>query len=586
MPGPGSYNVEVSKPEVNPGALGFKSTAARLAPSFPGSSAYMPSTIIFNPGPGRYDSQSSMKNAMKNGTRSEAIKYGLGRSKSVTRVLDGLPRQFNPPAIPDKMQTFGYIDSDEQGIREVKPVPPPSQMIMGVGGDTVGPGAYDQFIGTGISGGVIPSSFSSSKTKRRVFQQTNNAENFMPDSQNPGPGVYELKGFDWDKGSSAAFRSGTKMAHQLTKGEGLTESAENLHREIMSARGGGVGEVGGKSNFGRNGADELAQLSKANPVQSFGTTAVRDTCPRVHNNHVPHPSRANLYSDRKIGPGSYDNMKSSFRVSKQRTLRAEPVGFNGTAERPCMKREDSRGEPEGGRGGKAEAKRLFWQRAVSNTILYRSISVSLSAPGPGPIYNPDYLTLNFAVQKRVSGSRKIGVFGTTGPRFRPKNELEESSSRTEFNVGHGTYEHSPQEVRIVKPRYQSAFKRDGVKGGSFGSSNAPAGGFLLEGDNGYRQSDFNMRDDDTVEVHKKKVRPAFGTSAKRTDDSRNIDGEKFQVTPGPRYMVKVTDLAPPVKKLVNGGRKRDGEICTFGKDSRKFEGGQGAGETVGPGSYR
>ena len=412
----------------------------------------------------------------------------------------------------------------------------------------------------------MPSTYANSKTRRQVFEQTLSSENTMPDASNPGPGNYNLKGFDWDKGSSAAFRSGTKMAHQMTPSSSMANLDEDTHlvRTVTSA-GAGVGV----SNFGRYGVDVNRSGNQANGnqfggagsasnnyVQSFGTTAARDTCPRVHNDVVPHPSRANLYSERKIGPGSYDNMKSSFKVTKGKSLRAEPVGFNGTAERPCLKSEEGR--------------------------------VTLSAPGPGPIYNPEYLTMNFAVQKRAAGSRKIGVFGTTGPRFRRPNETEgEEVGSTTFNVGPGSYDHEARQVVVLKPKYTSAFKRDGVKGGSFGADKAPKGGFVVEGSGGRRGGDFDMMDDDTVELHKKKVRPAFGSSATRTDEGRNIDGMKFQSTPGPRYMVKVTDLAPQRKVLVHGGRRRDGNgLCTFGKDVRKFDTGATSGEAVGPGSYR
>ena len=49
-------------------------------------------------------------------------------------------------------------------------------------------------------------------------------------------------------------------------------------------------------------------------------------------------------------------------MKKGRTLRVEPVGFLGTAERPCLKTSDSR--------------------------------QSLSAPGPSPAqYNPGYYTM-------------------------------------------------------------------------------------------------------------------------------------------------------------------------------------------------
>mmetsp|Transcript_12792 Transcript_12792/g.26083 ORF Transcript_12792/g.26083 Transcript_12792/m.26083 type:complete len:692 (-) Transcript_12792:163-2238(-) len=569
-PGPGTYNITTSTPSSsNPGALGFKSTAPRLAPVIPGSSAYMESTSKSNPGPGQYSSTStsSMISAVQTSVRSSQLSYGAAARANVSRVLDEIPVKFNPPAIPDKMQTFGYESTDEKGFRESIPVPRPSQIHTGVKGDTVGPGSYDlKEWGGGDGGrdGGRESSFILSKTKRQVFVQTQSASNTMPDSSNPGPGNYELKGFDWDKGGSgAAFRSGVKMAHQIEQGKERVE--EGRERDILG-QDGHVSTGVGKSNFGRN-FSRTSSSPQSSYVQSFGTTAYRDTCPRVHSSTVPHPSRANLYAERKIGPGSYNNTSntigSNYSGKSGKSLRSEPVGFLGTEERPCLKNDDSR--------------------------------VSLSAPGPGPIYNPEYLTLNFAVQKKSTSSRKIGVFGTTGPRFRARppspSHANTPDSSQPFNVGPGGREgdregNQPQHVMVVKPRYKSAFKMDGVKGGSFGADKPPPGGFVVENSSSYRQSDFNMRDDDTIENYKKKVRPAFGSSAPRTDSSRNIDGNKFRETPGPRYMIKVTDLAPQDKRLVNGGRKREGGICTFGKDIRKFDTGSTSGSAVGPGSYK
>ena len=153
LPGPGTYNLASTSgnPEVSSAdGANFKSTSRRLAPTVTGSSAYMASTIAENPGPGTYDGVSSMKAAIKNGVRAESINFGLKRAKSVTKILEKMPLQYNPPAIPQKMQTFGYYSDDSQGFRNVQPVPPPSQIIMGTEKDAVGPGAYEQFIGKGI----------------------------------------------------------------------------------------------------------------------------------------------------------------------------------------------------------------------------------------------------------------------------------------------------------------------------------------------------------------------------------------------------------------------------------------------------
>ena len=528
----------------------------------------MASTITSNPGPGRYDGESSMKAAMKNGVRSVCVKHGMQRAKSVTQILDSIPRQYNPPAIPQKMQTFGYISDNSKGFREVKPVNPPKQMIMGVGNDTVGPGAYEQFVGKGISGGELPSSFASSTTQRKVFEYVRTNENRMPDSDNPGPGFYEGKGFSWNKGSSAAFRSNVKMAHQIsTRASKNFSIGKDFETGSISADG-GMSDGDSVANFGKYGEraaglQHSQSLKNVSSVQSFGSTARRDTCPRVHDKAVPFASRANLFSERLIGPGSYNNVQSSFSLKKQKSLRSVPVGFNGTAERPCLKKEDNR--------------------------------ISLSAPGPGPIYNPEYLTLAHQVQKKTSGSRKIGVFGTTGPRFRPKNEIEEETDRTEFNVGPGSYEHEPEKVLIVKPKYTSAFKRDsfgagGVPGGSFlGNQQASGGGFMVHGHNANADQlpDFATKDDENIaDLQKRKVRPAFGSSEKRGGEGKNIDGVKFSDSPGPQYMSKMGNIVPAAKILVNGGRARYGGKCTFGKDTRKFETGNTGPEAIGPGSYK
>lgn len=111
--------------------------------------------------------------------------------------MDQMPRQYNPPAIPQKMQTFGYVTEERNGFNEVRPVPPPSQIIMGTKGDTVGPGAYEQFEGKGIRP-ELPSSFANSKTQRKIFEPS-----VSSDRENPGPGVYEGKGFSWDRGGEA-----------------------------------------------------------------------------------------------------------------------------------------------------------------------------------------------------------------------------------------------------------------------------------------------------------------------------------------------------------------------------------------------
>ncbi|GMH74160.1 hypothetical protein TL16_g06387 [Triparma laevis f. inornata] len=496
LPGPGQYGTTVAVPEVHSAdGANFKSTSRRLAPSVTGSSAFMESTIAQNPGPGTYSQQSSMKMAYDNGVRSEAIKYGLKRAASSTKIMNQMPRQYNPPAIPQKMQTFGYVTEERNGFNEVRPVPPPSQIIMGTKGDTVGPGAYEQFEGKGIRP-ELPSSFANSKTQRKIFEPS-----VSSDRENPGPGVYEGKGFSWDRGGTGAFRSNTKMAHQVLN------TAEKEAQQNFAAREGLVSGPGmgnhPVANFGRHGDITEYNQEKYNLVQSFGTTAVRDTCPRVDKG-FSFASRANSYSDRLVGPGSYNtNLMSDFTKKQQKTLRATPVGFNGTAERPCLRNSDSR--------------------------------TSLSAPGPSPAqYNPDYFTLAHSAEKAAMSSRKIGVFGTTGPRFRPKNDIEVEAERTELNVGAGSYDHEPEPARVVVQHHKQ-FK-----------------------------SNF-------------KPQESFGSSAKRCGvDGVNIDGSKFKDTPGPQYDSKINNISR---------KSRYRQPNTFQKAGRKFETGNSGPAALGPGSY-
>ena len=85
-----------------------------------------------------------------------------------------------------------------------------------------------------------------------------------------------------------------------------------------------------------------------------------------------------------------------------------------------------------------------------------------------------------------------------------------------------------------------------------------------------------MKDDDTVERHKKAVRPSFGSSAKRGAPGVNIDGSKFKDTPGPQYHSKINNISR---------KSRYRQPSTFQKDGRKFETGNNGPASLGPGSY-
>ncbi len=555
-PGPGSYlSLSQSDSKQQAVAPTLSSTAPRLAPSYTGSTAYAPSTVKDNPGPGTYSHHSVVDTAIRNGARAKAVSEGKAKNSSVSTsaASTSFPARYNPPAVPDKHQTYGYTVSADG----VLPVGPPPSFVSGVKGDTVGPGAYNVI--PGPTTGPTPSNFSHSKTRRALFESTKTIDNWIVDTSFPGPGYYEASGGDWNRGGSSAFKSGVKMAHQVTAPD----------EPVVEA-----GVEGPVANFGRAGS-RGRPVRKREMVQSFGTTAVRDTVPRVHSDAVPHQSRTSEFEARRVGPGSYDDT-SSFKLRQRKTLRAEPVGFDSSEERPCLRR-----------GGSER---------------------SLSAPSPGPMEtHSEYQTIAFNASKARLASRPVGVFGTTGPRFRPKNDIEVRADPEDFNVGPGSYEGERVRKVRTKPAFTSSFRsgnprfeprvadvRDGaagfvvegrVTGGALGGSGlevkGPAGGGTTYPNprGGTLRSEFER-------PHAEEPRkPAFGRSEPRGGDGRNIDGNKFTETPGPKYVSKVFDLAKPKRHLVHGGRERESGATTFGKGAREFATGSSGPQSLGPGAY-
>ena len=320
---------------------------------------------------------------------------------------------------------------------------------------------------------------------------------------------------------------------------------------------------------------------------SFNTTAIRDTCPRIHSGAVPFETNESKFSTRRIGPGSYEAGRSSFKIKVQKSLREEPVGFSSTNQRPCMK------------GVKAGA---GVQHVIGEEMEEEERNV---APGPDQ-YNPDYYTMSFKAAKVAQASRKVGVFGTTGARFRPKNELEEKAEVTLEHVGPGSYDVVPQ-GGIPRPRFPtSSFRGAGRFDTQADFVKTKNGGFLVCGSNDTLVKSpsvveisgearpvntgnyFMSSDDDTIAAHKKTARPGFGASAKRGGEGVNIDGRKISENPGPEYKIDMFNIKRPDRILVHGGGERKeilGGRSTFGKDGRKFDTGNFGPEALGPGSY-
>jgi hypothetical protein len=268
LPGPGQYlgltpealSTSLAGPVVS---SSFTSSAARLAPAYPGSSAFMASSIAANPGPGRYDGRSSVQAAVDNGARKLRVDQGKVQQQAVNDVLGQVKQPYNPPAIPGKLQTFGYTDmqTDFSGVggdgrKEVRPVGLPPQMHLGDRPEnSVGPGQYDQPVLTSKDP-RLPSSFSASNTTRDLFHM----------EHNPGPGDYKPGGTDWNKGGgAAAFRSGTKMAHQVRgeRSEHGSEASTGAKRAQKGIRLLSCGRSGQNSRIGLSGGPPGARAKRA-----------------------------------------------------------------------------------------------------------------------------------------------------------------------------------------------------------------------------------------------------------------------------------------------------------------------------------
>ena len=370
-----------------------------------------------------------------------------------------------------------------------------------------------------------------------------------------------------------------------------------------------AGTSGGPvANFGRCGeqntkANVFNSYSMQNQSQSFNTTAPRDTCPKVH----PYESKADQYSDRLIGPGSYNNLVSSFTHRKTKTLRKDPVGFGATAVRECGENQNGGGNNHGGA-----------MVVDDDNLAIRS----KSAPGPDQ-YNPDYFTIVKQVEKRVVG--RNGVFGTTGPRFRQRidEDLIPRPEGEQFQAGSGSsddgklsgsgsvsylYDEDGNVVEVPSnggyyPRvkqmiYQSPFEKKKK------SPKKQKDGFVVFG-NGEVASISKRRIQGVDEAirgnhgsqaaeceplwkihqhhqNKQLNRPnGFNVSAPRGGQAYNIDGSRYNENPGPQYSSKQGFIYKPEKVFVEGSRK--GFNSTFSKDRRKFV--ESSGLTLGPGSY-
>jgi hypothetical protein len=143
-PGPGAYSkshsdVKDSRRKSN----AFSTKVSRFAPSAPGSTVFLPSSIEHNPGPGQYTGGQQIGAKVKASDASmRAHQSRLRQNESKSNTLLNIGKSGNSvPSVPRPEQSYGY---QEQGqARHLVRQPPPNESYSGLGQDTVGPAAYN-----------------------------------------------------------------------------------------------------------------------------------------------------------------------------------------------------------------------------------------------------------------------------------------------------------------------------------------------------------------------------------------------------------------------------------------------------------
>lgn len=168
-PGPGAYIADSRHQQISSLSNVFASKISRFAPSAPGSTVFLASSIQDNPGPGSYSRPASWPSSNNQRDYQGSHKVAIVVKPSV-------------PAIPQRQQSYGYV---QVGV-ELQRQSPPKDSYSGVGHDTVGPAVYNSHNSLWDDKRNGASSLKST-AKRDVWAENNRLMKL------PGPGQYDVK---------------------------------------------------------------------------------------------------------------------------------------------------------------------------------------------------------------------------------------------------------------------------------------------------------------------------------------------------------------------------------------------------------
>lgn len=497
-PGPGAYidpddgtimGVPVGKRQTSV----FKSVSRRMCPTAPGSSTFLPSTIVENPGPGSYALSKTWSKDKK-----LAPKEHQPPVLELAHTVPSIPAQKVPPGGPSANDKK---DAEMAGVR---------MKHTGEKKDTVGPAEYE------VRGRVTqkdPQSvnFHSSASNRRLFEPSSFIDNKLPSRQNPGPGTYEYAKEKIDPVDTLSagggsqhymFASKTPMSHEIQV------------KQEVSVPGPGAYKTEAESKIAREQAGVKSQ---------FGSTVDRRGWSRPMNQPFTDP-----YHLKVPGPGHYPDPKGAFITPRKASVDPDQVVdrkrfFGVHHPSQIMALQETQGP---------------LHAFHSTDIRPCNRKVVQSTPAPGEYNNEDSLGFSItSVLKEKATVGKKGVFGSTAGRFDRSSVFSGRLDGSSVDAGKydvadkGKSEEAPRSMfQSQSPRFRPG---NDVKGdGGFGDTYAvPVGKRQGPGPADYiNNKEVNYR---SPFRHPRREHLSFGAGRQRFDAKEIFCGQQYNLNPGP-----------------------------------------------------
>lgn len=370
--------------------------AARFAPSAPGSTIFLASSVQDNPGPGSYLSSSLSTSAPNSNQLHELDGRAVNRFAHFVKP--------SAPAIPKKEQSYGYV----QVGPDLKLQQQPAEIYSGIGQDTVGPAAYNSHHEIWNEKKNVAPSLRST-VKREVWEEN------APHSSVPGPGHYydqsartdvapTSKGGGLRGGGKKSVKHERQSAVFASKVPILPGAKPTSHYDLERDL-----EINAKEARLRYQLERQKTNVMKAKIEAFGSTTGR-----VELSSQLGAPFSNPTFTLTPGPGMYSDRTPTMRGQKKHCTPSssslsggtrhndEDVGFSSATERYCLSK-------------------------PRNT----------APPGPGAYRSETPRSLDHTVKSKLNVGRN-GVFGTTSER-RVWEQLERLEA-DEVTPGPGAYE--------------------------------------------------------------------------------------------------------------------------------------------------